>query len=68
MLIKRTEREARRGMLAASLANQSNGVLDRRTFLRRSGVAAGGLAALGTLQLGHVRKAEAGPPASPFPM
>ena len=65
MLIKRTEREARRGMLAASLASQSNGALDRRTFLRRSGVAAGGLAALGTLQLGQVRRAEAGPPAAP---
>jgi len=65
VLIKRTEREARRGMLAASLASQSNGALDRRTFLRRSGVAAGGLAALGTLQLGQVRRAEAGPPAPP---
>ena len=32
---------------------------DRRTFLRRSGLAAGGLAALGTLPLGGVRKAEA---------
>ena len=34
--------------------------LDRRTFLRRSGLAAGGLAALGALPLGTVRKAEAG--------
>ncbi len=65
MLIKRTEREARRGSLAASFASQSGGALDRRTFLRRSGVAAGGLAALGTLQLGQVRKADAGPPAPP---
>jgi formate dehydrogenase major subunit len=63
VLIKRTEREARRGTLAAALANQSGGGLDRRTFLRRSGLAAGGLAALGTLSLGQVRKAEAGPPA-----
>ena len=65
MLIKRTEREARRGTLAASFASQSGGALDRRTFLRRSGVAAGGLAALGTLQIGQVRKADAGPPAPP---
>jgi formate dehydrogenase major subunit len=65
VLIKRTEREARRGTLAASFASQSSGALDRRTFLRRSGVAAGGLAALGTLQLGQVRKADAGPPAPP---
>ncbi|MDO8533423.1 MAG: molybdopterin-dependent oxidoreductase, partial [Xanthobacteraceae bacterium] len=64
MLIKRTEREARRSSLAAGLASQSGGGLDRRTFLRRSGVVAGGLAALGTIQLGSMKKAEAGP-ASP---
>mgnify|MGYP003348998739 CR=1 FL=1 len=46
MLIKRTERQARRGQLAAALASQSAGSLDRRTFLRRSGIAAGGLALL----------------------
>ena len=62
MLIKRTEREARRGTLAAALAAQSGGALDRRSFLRRSGLAAGGLATLGALPLGSVRKAEAGPP------
>jgi formate dehydrogenase major subunit len=64
VLIKRTEREARRGNLAAAFAGQSNGV-DRRTFLHRSGLAAGGLAALGSLSLGSVKKAEAGPPAAP---
>jgi formate dehydrogenase major subunit len=62
VLIKRTEREARRGTLAAALANQSGGTLDRRSFLRRSGLAAGGLATLGALPLAGVRKAEAGPP------
>jgi formate dehydrogenase major subunit len=62
VLIKRTEREARRGKLAVALAGQSGGALDRRTFLRRSGLAAGGLAALGTLPLGGMRRAEAGPP------
>jgi formate dehydrogenase major subunit len=62
VLIKRTEREARRGNLAAAFAGQSAGGLDRRTFLRRSGLAAGGLAALGSLSLGSVKKAEAGPP------
>ena len=65
MLIKRTERQARRGMLAGALQGQSDGGLDRRSFLRRSGLAAGGLAALGALPLGSVRKAEAGPPAAP---
>ena len=62
MLIRRTEREKHRGALAARLPNHPSGRLDRRTFLRRSGLAAGGLAALGTLPLGSVRKAEAGPP------
>ncbi|HEV2956344.1 MAG TPA: formate dehydrogenase subunit alpha [Xanthobacteraceae bacterium] len=62
MLIKRTEREARRGSLGAALAGQSGGALDRRSFLRRSGLVAGGLATLGALPLASVRKAEAGPP------
>ena len=62
MLIKRTERQARRGTLAGALQGQAGSGLDRRSFLRRSGLAAGGLAALGALPLGSVRKAEAGPP------
>jgi len=62
VLIKRKEREARRGKLAAALAGQSSGALDRRTFLRRSGLVASGLATLGALPLGGVRRAEAGPP------
>ena len=64
MLIKRAERQARRGALAA-FAGQSDRGVDRRTFLRRSGLAAGGLAALGALPLMGVRKAEAGPPPAP---
>jgi len=63
VLIKRTERQARQGSLAA-LASQNDNGLDRRGFLRRSGLAAGGLAALGALPLASVRKAEAGPPAA----
>jgi formate dehydrogenase major subunit len=62
VLIKRAERQARRGMLAGALPTQIDGGLDRRTFLRRSGLAAGSLASLGALTLSSVRKAEAGPP------
>src|SRR5262245_12780360 len=64
MLIKRTERQARRANLAGAL-QQPEGRLDRRSFLRRSGLVAGGLATLGALPLGSLRKAEAGPPAAP---
>ena len=62
MLIKRTDRQPRRGMLAGALPTQIDRGLDRRSFLRRSGLAAGSLATLGALSLGSVRKAEAGPP------
>jgi formate dehydrogenase major subunit len=65
VLIKRTERQARRGTLAAALATQASGTLDRRTFLRRSGLTAAGLAAVGALPLTAVRKAEAAGPAAP---
>ena len=62
MLIKRTERQARRGTLAAALQDRSDGGLDRRAFLRRSGLIAGSLATIGALPSGSVRKAEAGAP------
>jgi len=62
VLTRRTEREARRGKLVAALAHQADGI-DRRTFLRRSGIAAGGLATLGAMPLVSVRQAKAGPPA-----
>ena len=61
MLIKRTERSsglASRASVADALSGQAGG-LDRRTFLRRSGLAGGGLAALSALSIGSVRKAEA---------
>jgi formate dehydrogenase major subunit len=59
VLIKRTERQARRSSLAATVGSQSGIGLDRRTFLRRSGLVAGGLATIGALPLASVQKAEA---------
>jgi len=61
VLIKKSERQARRNSLAGAFSEQSNG-LDRRSFLRRSGLAAGSLAALGSVSLTSVRQAQAGSP------
>jgi formate dehydrogenase major subunit len=62
VLIKRTQRQnshaVRQGSAAGTLADRGHGV-DRRAFLRQSGLAAGGLAAMSTLSPGSVRKAEA---------
>jgi formate dehydrogenase major subunit len=65
VLIKRTERPAHRGMFVGALSRERDDGLDRRAFLRRSGLAAGSLATLGVLPLGSVRKAKAGQPAAP---
>ncbi|HTL64049.1 MAG TPA: formate dehydrogenase subunit alpha [Pseudolabrys sp.] len=62
MLIKRTERQTRRSALAATVGNQAAGGLDRRSFLRRSGLVATGLATIGALPLATVQKAEAAGP------
>ncbi len=62
MLIKRTERQTRRSNLAATVGSQSGVGLDRRNFLRRSGLVAGGLATIGALPLASVQKAEAAGP------
>src|SRR6201984_3864358 len=51
--------------MGAALPAQARGDLDRRSFLRRSGLVAGSLAAVGTLSVGAVRKAQAGPPPPP---
>jgi len=62
VLIKRAERQTRRGNLAATVGKQVAGGLDRRSFLRKSGLAAGGLATIGALPLASVQKAEAAGP------
>ena len=59
MLVKRAERWASRQRLAAAYQGLSSGGLDRRAFLRQAGLGAGGLAALGVLPGGSVRRAEA---------
>ena len=61
MLMKRRDGSAGKARLQGIAAGLASGVLDRRTFLRRSGLAAGAGAALGLMPLGSVRKAEAGP-------
>src|SRR5213080_2431559 len=61
MLMKRRDGSAGRARLQGIAAGLASGVLDRRTFLRRSGLAAGAGAALGLMPLGSVRKAQAGP-------
>src|SRR6266576_1117892 len=66
MLTRRSDRQARRGTVASVLTSQTTDKdLDRRSFLRRSGLAAGSLTALGSLPLTSIRQAEAGPPPPP---
>ncbi|MCA6108318.1 formate dehydrogenase subunit alpha [Bradyrhizobium cenepequi] len=65
MLIRKSDRRRGSAKPVLAEANRPGGGLDRRTFLKRSGIAAGALAALGELALNGVRKAEAGPPAAP---
>ncbi|MGB3540126.1 MAG: formate dehydrogenase subunit alpha [Mesorhizobium sp.] len=59
MLTKRKSGQASRTRLQALAGGLAAAPVDRRTFLRRSGLVAGGLAALGTFQLGTVKKAAA---------
>jgi len=59
MLMKRKNGAAKGAHLARSLAGASGGAIDRRTFFRRSGMAAGGLAAMPLMGATTVRKAEA---------
>jgi formate dehydrogenase major subunit len=59
MLRKKSKGLARSTNISRTLAGVTGGAVDRRTFLRNSGLAAGGLAAAGALTGGTVRKAEA---------
>ncbi|WP_458791365.1 formate dehydrogenase subunit alpha [Yoonia sp. MH D7] len=61
MLVKRRSTDANRSGLAAFAQNVSAKPVDRRSFLRTSGLAVGGLAAFGAISGTTVRRAEAGP-------
>jgi formate dehydrogenase major subunit len=58
MLTRKSNGTAARTGLSKIVADATGGTIDRRAFLRRSGLAAGGAAALAA-PLGFVRKAEA---------
>jgi formate dehydrogenase major subunit len=59
MLQKRTNGVARGGRLSTALNGLTGSAIDRRTFLRRSGLTAGGVAAAAALSGGMVTKAKA---------
>jgi len=59
MLTKKSNGVAGRPRLTKALAGVVGGSMDRRTFLKRSGVTAGGIALASTLSAGMVKKAEA---------
>ena len=60
MLRKKTSGASRSSRMSKALAGLTGGAIDRRSFLRRSGLTAGGLAAVGALGGGMmVRRAEA---------
>ncbi len=64
MLTKKRNIAASGSGLSQMLAGSAAATVDRRTFLRRSGLAAGGMAAASALPLGMVRKADAAAPAA----
>ena len=61
MLIRRSSGDVGRARLPAVSGGAAAPLTDRRTFLQRAGLTTGTLAAVGSLQLGTVRRAEAGP-------
>jgi formate dehydrogenase major subunit len=67
MLIKRKSVDAARTRLAGLAAGLTSGVMDRRAFLTRSGLAVAGAIAAGSLTLGVVRKAAAADDGMPKP-
>ncbi len=66
-MLKKKNGVANGSRLSSALAGLTEGAVDRRTFLRRSGLAIGGLAAATTLSTGRV-KAASGPSSSGGPV
>ncbi|MEM1397548.1 MAG: molybdopterin-dependent oxidoreductase, partial [Pseudomonadota bacterium] len=62
MLRKKSSGSAGRAKLASALNTSAPAAVDRRTFLRNSGLTVGGLAAVTTLAPGRVQTAEAAGP------
>ncbi|MGH6815369.1 MAG: formate dehydrogenase subunit alpha [Hyphomicrobiaceae bacterium] len=62
MLRKKANGTVKPVRFAAALTEQPAATVDRRTFLRTSGLAVGGLAAASALTAGRVRKADAAAP------
>ena len=61
MLVRRKDVQARGSSLRSAFTAESGAALDRRSFLRRSGLTLGGLGAISAVSIGSVRKAAAGP-------
>ncbi|TCS63455.1 formate dehydrogenase subunit alpha [Varunaivibrio sulfuroxidans] len=59
MLTKRKSASAKSARLSAALSGATGGTIDRRSFLRNSGLAAGGIALASASTLGHVKPAAA---------
>ena len=62
MLTRKSDRRPERARPFDAATGDASAKFDRRTFLKRSGITVGALAAVGELALHGVRKAEAGPP------
>ncbi len=59
MLTKKANGAAKGSRLSKAFTAVTGGAIDRRSFLKRSGLTVGGVAAASTMQFGMVRKAEA---------
>ena len=62
MLTKKTNGVANGPRLSKALSGVAGSAIDRRTFLKRSGLAAGGVAAVSALEFARVKKADAATP------